>query len=211
MASIEYSTIIDISLPLNGSTIAYPGNPTITINTVESTSGTSYHSHLTMSSHSGTHIDAPRHVFEQGKTIDALPLAAFIGPCRVIDATKETETVSLAFIQAQQIQPNERILLKTENSEHGFYEWRDDYIFLSSEAASYLANQGIQLIGIDALSIKQRGSQDHIPHTAFLQKNIPILEGINLQSVEAGEYLLITQPLAFTDIDGSPVRALLLQ
>ena len=101
--------------------------------------------------------------------------------------------------------------MKTKSSERGYTEFYKDYVYLSSDAAQYLADKNIKLIGIDYFSVKQKGSLDNTPHTAFLEKNIPILESINLASVEAGEYFLMAAPLALQSVDGSPVRALLLK
>jgi arylformamidase len=108
------------------------------------------------------------------------------------------------------VQAGERLLFKTNNSIRGFNEFYDDYVFLESEAAQHLGAIRAALVGIDALSVKQRGSPDNTAHTALLEKSIPIIEGLNLVDVDAGEYTLCAFPLAFKDIDGSPARAVLL-
>ena len=101
-------------------------------------------------------------------------------------------------------------MLKTKNSSRGFDVFYDDYVFLSPEGADYLADMGVALVGIDSLSIKQRGSPDNTPHTLLLSNSIPIIEGLVLSSVEASEYTLCAFPLAFVGIDGSPIRAVLI-
>jgi arylformamidase len=144
--------------------------------------------------------------------LDSIPFETFIGPCRVLDfSNEEGKAVTKKFLETKYIKKGERILFKTKNSLRGFETFYDDYIFLSGDAAEYLASLEVLLVGIDSLSVKERGSKDNRPHTALLSKNIPILEGVNLKDVEEGEYELICPPLKFLDIDGSPTRAVLLQ
>lgn len=208
---MKFTKVIDISLPLSATTITYPGNPQVEIETLKSASGSSVISKLSLGSHTGTHIDAPKHVFKTGKTLDELPLTTFVGPCRVIDATEEKAAVSLNFVKLNNVKKDERILFKTTNSNRGYKIFYDDYVYLSGDAAKYLAEKKVILVGIDYLSVKQRGSRDNSPHTHLLSKDIPILEGIDLSKVEAKEYFLVVLPLKFTDLDGVPARAILLE
>lgn len=206
---MQYSQIIDISLPLSESTIIYPGNPKIEIEEIKSESSKSIISKITTGSHNGTHIDAPRHGIENGKSITDLSLDIFLGPCRVIDCSKDQGSVSRATLESKNIQKGERILLKTANSNRGYEEFYPDFVFLSPEGAQYLSEVEIMLVGIDYLSIKQKGSQDNRPHTVLLEKNIPIIEGIDLSQVEAGEYTLVAFPLKYMGLDGAPARVVL--
>lgn len=200
--------IFDISLPLNSKTIIYPGNTNLEINSLRSPSG-NFLSEITLGSHTGTHIDAPSHSIEGASSIDQVDLETFVGTCRVLDLSNVKESISVADLEVKNIQAGERILLKTNNSTRGFDSFYDDYVFLSSDAAVYLAQLEVRLVGIDFLSIKQRGSKDNRPHTELLSKDIPIIEGLNLKDVEEGEYQLVALPLAFSGIDGSPTRAVL--
>lgn len=204
--------IIDISLPITAGMPVYPGMAETQITRVESSSGTSVSSEISLTSHTGTHIDAPNHVSGGGdQAINELALNTFYGPCRVLDATTSEVSIKLEALELHNIQAGERILFKTKNSLRGFDMFYDDYIYLDGDAAEYLAAVGVALVGIDALSIKQRGSSDTRPHTALLSKNIPIIEGLNLTTVEAGKYTLIAFPLALVGIDGSPTRAVLIK
>ena len=209
--NISYQKIIDISLPLNEQTILYPGNPAVSFEHFGSASGSSFNSKISMSSHSGTHMDAPRHAFKDGTGVDQIDLQKVIGPCRVIDFTACKTEITVDDLQAKNIQKEERILFKTTNSFRGFDTFYNDYIYLSGQGAIYLAELGVSLVGIDALSIKKKGLPDNTSHSALLSKNIPILEGINLRDVEPGEYFLLAAPIKFTGLDGSPLRAVLLQ
>ena len=206
-----FSKIIDISLPLHPGTIVYPGNPQIEIEELKSQSSGSVISKITFGSHTATHIDAQKHVVEGGKPVDQIPLETFVGPCRVIDCTQDLESVKRQTLEHQNIQKDDRILLKTTNSQRGFATFYDNYVFVSPEAAKYLAEKEVALVAIDYLSIKQRGSKDNTPHTYLLEKNIPIIEGLDLSKVDPGEYFLVILPLKFVNIDGAPARAVLLK
>lgn len=205
--------IIDISLPLNNDTIVYPGDVPLSVSIHKKMpESSSTASSITFGSHTGTHIDAPAHCIEGALTLDKIPLENFIGPCHVLDFSKdEGEAVTMEMLQSKNIKKGKRILLKTKNSLRGLKEFYDDYIYLDGAAADYLASLDVLLVGIDSLSIKKRSGPDNRPHTALLKKNIPILEGVNLISVSEGDYELICLPLNFTGIDGSPARAVLIE
>lgn len=201
--------IIDISLPLFNNMPVYPGNKITTIRMVQSKSGHSRLSEIGISSHVGTHIDAPSHVFDSKITIEKLPLKRFYGICRVLDFTTYKRYIPRRALEKARIQPKERILIKTKNSLNGFKVFNKSYVYLVPESAKYLSEKKIWLVGIDAPSIKKRGSKDNSAHEFLLSKEIPILEGLNLKAVTAGTYVLISFPLAFKGIDGSPCRAIL--
>ena len=163
-----------------------------------------------MTSHAGTHIDAPSHVLENAASIDELPLDIFYGRCRVLDMTACETAITAADLKPHKIHAGERLLFKTSNSLRGFQRFYDDYVYLDGDAAEYLADCDVLLVGIDALSIKQKGTTDNTAHEALLRESIPIIEGLNLRDVSKGEYTLCAFPLSFSELDGSPTRALLL-
>lgn len=205
--------IIDISLSLDNNTVAYPGNIPLSITTHHAMPKYATQlSSITFGSHTGTHIDFPAHGIQGALSSDQIPLSVFFGVCRVFDFSKSGESaVTKEMLETKKIQKNERVLLKTKNSLRGFKEFYEDYIYLDGDAADYLAELGVLLVGIDSLSIKQRGSNDHRPHTALLAKNIPIVEGLNLEMVKEGGYELVCLPLKFIGIEGSPARAILVE
>ncbi|TSC77466.1 MAG: arylformamidase [Parcubacteria group bacterium Gr01-1014_33] len=207
--------IFDISLSIHKGMITYPGNPVPDIVSFDTKTSqqtkTSYLSKINIGSHTGTHIDAPRHVFENGKGLEAFSLAQCIGPCRVLDFSGVKEAIFVKDLQKEKIKKGERILVKTSNSKRGFTKFYDDFVYLDGDAAEFLAAKGIILFGIDALSIKKRGGTDHRPHTALLRKNIAILEGLDLSKVRPGKYFLIALPLRFKNLDGAPARVVLLK
>lgn len=201
------SHFIDISIPLFPGSITYPNNPPVKFESLPTQSNVI--TKITFGSHSGTHIDAPSHAIRGGKTIDEFPIETFNGVARVIDCSDSVESIKVADLQSKNIQKGERILLKTSNSSRGFKEFFPDFVFLSPEAAEYLASKELLVVGIDSLSIKQKGNPDNRAHTALLEKSIPILEGLDLSQAQDAEYILTCFPLKFIGIDGSPVRAVL--
>jgi arylformamidase len=202
--------LIDISLPLYDGMPIYPGTAVTKIRQVKSGSGTSVLSELQMTSHAGTHVDAPVHGIPGGETLNQLDLEVFYGPARVLDLSSVKDSVEVGHLQAKAVMQGERILIKTMNSSRDFKAFRDDYVYLSASAAEYLAQIGVMLVGIDALSIKKRGDKDNSSHTSLMSRQIPILEGINLKDVQEGEYTLSAFPIAL-QYDGAPARAVLIK
>lgn len=201
--------ILDISIPLNENTVTYPGNPKVSI--TEQKGQTSVHSKILLGSHTGTHIDAPKHVFPGSGGVDSIPLESLVGKCRVVDFTHAEQSINVDDIERANIKKGERILAKTKNSDRGFDTFYDDYVYLDGDAAELLVEKDIALFGIDYFSIKKRGGPDNRPHTELLKNNIVIFEGLDLSRVEEGRYFFIGLPLKFIGIDGSPARAILLQ
>ena len=202
--------ILDISLPIQQGMPVYPGTGEVKVEQIKSQTGTSVLSHLEMSSHTGTHVDAPAHTVPGADTLDKVDLETFYGPARVLDMSDSKQAVTTDDLQAKGVIAGERILLKTNNSGRGFKQWYDDYVYLAPDAAEYLAQLGVRLVGIDSLGIKKRGEPDNTSHTALQSRQIPILEGLNLKDVEEGEYTLAAFPIAL-QFDGAPTRAVLIK
>jgi len=204
--------IIDITHYIKDAMPVYPGNAPVSIKPfAEISNGASSNlSEVSFGTHTGTHVDAPLHVFEGKEKLEDMPLEAFVGVCRVIDASHRGPGDLIELEDVADAQEGERILVKTSNSERGINEFYEDFVALSGDAADFLRDTNIALFGIDYLSIKQRGSSDNRAHTSLLEKNIPIVEGLNLKNVAAGEYELVCLPLKLKDVEGGPVRAILI-
>ncbi len=200
-------SIIDVSLPIYEGMISYPNNPPFKVKPLKTK--TTFISELNMSSHTGTHIDVPRHVFEDGIGVDKINLDQLIGPCRVLDMTHCEISIQTGDLVKENIQEGERILVKTKNSLRGFKEFFPDYVYLDGDAAEFLARKKISIFGIDSLSIKQTGSDDTRPHTELLKNNIIIIEGLDLSDVIPEEYNLFCLPLNLVGLDGTPARVIL--
>jgi arylformamidase len=205
--------IIDVSIPLDGRTPTYPGDPPFRKAPAKSRAqgDAAEVSRLTLGSHAGTHVDVPHHFIEGGADLSAVGLEAFVGPCRVVEATGRRR-LEAADVEAAAPTSAERILFKTDNSAlWGREGFARDYAYLSGEAAGALAASGVSLVGWDYLSVEEFGAAGAPAHEALLGAGVMILEGLNLSGVRAGEYFLAALPLALAGGDGSPVRAVLVE
>lgn len=205
---------IDISIPLRNAMVHWPTDgPTLIRRILDVDKGDKVTmSEMTLISHTGTHMDAPLHFIYRGKTIDEMPLDTAIGLARVIEI-KDTESVKTEELASFNIQRGERILLKTLNSERVYRtdEFVDDYVYISTEAARFLAEKDIRVIGLDYISIGSYKLESNVKetHEAFLSRGIWIIEGLNLSGVKAGNYELICLPIKLEKGDAGLARAIL--
>ena len=163
---------------------------------------------VNMSVHSGTHIDAPFHFVEQGTTIDQLPLERFIGPALVY-AVEAERYITKEHVAGIRLEGATRVLFKTRNS--GLLHQREydpDFAAFSVEAAQSLVEQGVELVGLDYLSVAHADEQVPV-HRAFLDHGVVLLEGIDLSEVAPGRYELMCLPIPLRGSDGAPCRAVL--
>ena len=205
--------IFDISVPIVNGGLVYPGNPAIRIEPGSEVSkgASSNLSRVTFGSHTGTHVDAPKHFFDAGGTVDRLPLTALIGPAVVLAFADDVMSVTAAHLQQHSLEGVERVLLRTRNS--GFIterEFRQDYTFVAPDAAEHLVSLGITLVGVDYLSIEQFHSGHHRTHRTLLERGIVIVEGLDLSEIAPGRYEFLCLPLRLEGLDGAPARAVLM-
>lgn len=165
-------------------------------------------SRIRMNLHTGTHIDAPFHMMEDGWTSEKLPLEKFITPCRVLDLTSLQDGITREDLAGYDIKPGEFLLFKTRNSYDEVF--RDDFVYIKADAAGYLRDMGIKGVGIDALGV-ERDQPGHETHLALLGNGIMVLEGLALKDVAEGRYVLIALPLLIPGADGAPARAVLVE
>jgi len=172
-------------------------------------------SFLTLSSHAGTHLDAPSHIIASGKTVNTYALQRFILPARVVLAEEDERGCILASsLAGSSLNPGEAVLFKTRNSSCRLMHsplFSEVYAFLSPEAACLCAAMGASLVGIDYLSVDLYGDNSAPVHRYLLEKDILILEGIDLESVDPGGYYLLCLPLKAEGSEAAPVRAVLLR
>ena len=187
----------------------YPDNPPFQIKPYAYK--TSVMAEISMGNHTGTHMDAPRHALEKGKTVEHVKLEPMIGLCRVLDMTHVKKGITVSDLKKAHIRKGERILVKTANSKRGTTKFFSGFVYLESAAAEFLAEKDIVLFGTDYLSVKQKGSADNTAHTALLKKSIVIFEGLNFAKVSPGTYFFIGLPLKVTALDGAPARAVLIK
>jgi arylformamidase len=207
------SRIYDISVPIRSGGIVYPGNPEIDITlqqAVAKGAGANV-SAIRFGSHTGTHADASRHFFDDGQPVDQIPLDRLIGPALLVSFPDDVRAVGAAELKAHDLRGRKRILLRTRNSALlSQKQFAPDYTYLAPDGAEYLVDKGIELVGIDYLSIEQFHSGHHRTHRTLLAKSVVILEGLDLSVPPPGEYQLICLPLRIEGGDGAPARAVLI-
>jgi len=197
--------IIDVTLPLSESTIAFPGDPYPRF--TQTDTGRYLISDISLTTHSGTHIDAPAHYLKAGDTIDTIPLDHLIGTCRVLDVRSAGSTIDAGNI-AKKIDNVERLLLKTTYS--GSDEFIEDYPCLTPRAAKLLTRKGVKCIGIDSPSIESYHC-DGTVHRELLSNGCIIIEFLDLTGVAEGDYDMAALPLRLAGLDGSPARVILIK
>ena len=205
-------SIYDISLPIANGGVVYPGNPEILIESQQAIAkgeGSNV-SALSFGSHTGTHVDAPKHFFDSGAGVDALSLDVLMGPAVLICVDDDVRAVGAEQLQEHELSGHTRVLIKTRNSSF----IRDsvfvkDYAFLAPDGAEYLASLGVKLVGVDYFSVEQFHSGHHRTHRILLERGIIIVEGLDLSGPPLGPYELRVLPLRLAGLDGAPARAVL--
>jgi arylformamidase len=201
---------IDISTPLRSGITVWPGDPAPRVEQrMFLEKGDPFNlTHLDMSVHTGTHMDAPRHFIASGAGMDALHFDAVVGPARVIECR---DPVAVQPAELGALERGERILLKTRNSARlataaGFLR---DFVYISREAARRIAAAGVRAIGIDYLSVGGFEVDAAETHLELLGAGVWIIEGLDLSRVHPGKHELICLPLSIPGSDGAPARAIL--
>jgi len=165
-----------------------------------------------LGAHSGTHVDAPMHFVADGAPIDKVPLERLIGPARVIEIADDVQAITAAELGKHDWRGAPRILFRTRSSIHGWMMsplFHRDFAYIAPDAAQLLADANVQLVGIDYLSAEQFGASAPRAHQILLGKGIPIVEGLLLTAVRAGDYDLIVLPMKVGGHEGAPARAVL--
>jgi len=208
---------IDLAYPLDPTTPVFPNYPPVVLEVLESTRyrrtdgrRALNSSRITVGIHTGTHMDAPFHFFEDGVTIDQVPLDVCVGHAVMINLRN---ALAHGMIDVQHLKPQEakirelgRIVVDTGWSEH----WgKPDYFYahpmFTPEAAQYLVESGVRMVAVDMPSVDRAPFPVHI---AFLGKGVIIVENLtNLSSIKSEVFQFAALPLKFTGRDGSPVRA----
>ncbi|MFC3884157.1 arylformamidase [Bacillus songklensis] len=200
---------IDISQRLDEKVAVWPGDTPFSyhINWSKEDSGSVNVGQITMSIHTGTHIDAPFHFDDEGKRVIDLDINLYIGPARVIHLSNKTK-IGADELQSVNLEAVTRLLIYTG-------AWQNRSVFpetiphIEPELASYLSQRGIRLIGLDLPSVDPLDSKELSAHHELARHGVHILEGIVLDDVAPGDYDLSALPLPLAQADGSPVRAVL--
>ena len=203
--------LLDVSVPLVPATPTYPGNPPFELQPVKriAEGGSSNVSRVVMGTHTGTHVDAPRHFFDEAAGVDLVPLDLLMGRARVVEVTRRGG-IGEEDLAAAGLREDLRVLLKTSNSAlwntPGFHQ---DYTYLTEAGAQYLVDQGVKVIGVDYLSVEQFKKAGAPAHHILLSQGVVVIEGLNLAEADPGMYELYCLPLRIAGADGAPARVVL--
>jgi arylformamidase len=209
----QTSRFIDITQPFSSSLPVWPGDTPVVTHRAY---GVSTVSELRMSSHVGTHVDAPAHFLRGAGTVDTMSLDVLIGPAWLI-SLPDVSVITAAHLEAAGIPRGaERALIATRNSalwqeRHAAKQLGFDpgFVSLDPSAADWLVARGVRLLGIDAPSVDPFGAEGFPVHHILLGAKVAIIENLALAGVAPGLYGLICLPLLYQDGDGAPARVLL--
>jgi arylformamidase len=208
--------IFDISLTISPSMPVWRGDPSIELEQIESMDQGAHAnvSHLSAGVHIGTHVDAPHHFMNDGRTIEQLRLDVLTGPCYVVQLPDGVEAITAEALGGMSLPADvKRILFGTSNSRfwsRGETEFQEDFVAVSEDGAQWLVDQGLQLVGVDYLSVAPY--RDSVPtHRVLLQAGVIVVEGLDLSAVPRGFYDLYCLPLKLLGAEGAPARAILIQ
>ncbi len=203
--------LIDVSVPLDQSLASYPNNLPFSLEAIKriGRGDSSNVSALHMSAHTGTHVDAPRHFYDEGTGTEALALEMLIGRTRVIEL-RPRGGVTAEDLAGVDLSEDVRVLIKTPNSKlWGDPEFHKDYVGVTESGAKYLVEHGIKVLGVDYLSVEVFKTPGAPAHHVLLGGGVIVIEGLNLLDVEPGVYDMICLPLKVVGSDGAPARVVL--
>jgi arylformamidase len=205
--------LVDVSVPIRDAMTVYRGNPPVRIRPAMTLQRDGVNlSELCLGSHTGTHVDAPSHFVRGGAGVDRLNLDRFIGPAWVADLRRVKGGISADHLATARIPRGiRRVLLRTGNSRwwHPARPFRTDFVYLATDGAAWMVDRGVELVGIDYLSIEGYGVPGAPTHKRLLGAGIPILEGLDLFNVRPGRWQMAALPLRIVNGDAGLTRAVL--
>jgi arylformamidase len=215
------ATLYDISVPISNQLVSWPGDPGIQLErTLDVANGDpATVSLMRLGSHTGTHVDALSHFNAAGKTLDAMDLSRYVGRALVVEI-EDPEKITLGELQRNpsflDLRKAERVLFKTVNSRSRWFHepFKEHFCHLNPHAADFLVELGIQLVGIDYLSVDAFHAQtlygEEAPvHHRLMNAGVYIVEGLYLDGIKPGWYEFTCLPMPLANGDGAPARAIL--
>jgi arylformamidase len=203
--------LIDVSVPLDARLPTYPNNTPFTLEPVKriARGDTSNVSTLHMSAHAGTHVDAPRHYFDERPGTESLPLELLMGRTRVIEIDSRTG-VAADDLRAFDLSDDIRVLIKTHNSQlWGSPAFHADYVGVTESGAKHLVERGVKVVGVDYLTVEVFKNPGAPAHHVLLGAGTIVIEGLDLRDVDPGVYEMFCLPLRVVGSDGAPARVVL--
>lgn len=165
-------------------------------------------SRIDMDLHTGTHVDSPLHMINDGETMETIAIEDLVGRIKLFDLTHVEDRITKKNVETLSIEKGDFILFKTKNSLEDAFNF--EFIFVSEDAAHYLAEIGVKGIGIDGLGI-ERSQPGHPTHRTLFSNKVIIMEGLRLKEVPEGEYFMVAAPLKIQGTDAAPARVLLFE
>jgi arylformamidase len=202
--------IYDISMTIQPSMQVYKNKEEkrpVFRNTSNFVTGKAYETQIALDAHTGTHIDAPLHMIENGATMDSIDLESLIGPARVLDLSHVVDGITKTDLEPFAIQAGEWLLFKTRNSASEEFDF--EFIYLKEDGAHYLQGLKIKGVGTDGLGI-ERAQPNYGTHRTLLGAGIHVVEGLRLKDVSGGNYFMVIAPLKIAGIEAAPARAFLI-
>ncbi len=209
--------IYDVSVSIDPQMVVWPGDPEPVVRLLRDRGQGSAATvrQISLSTHAGTHVDAPEHFISGGRSVDQIALERMVGECQVLEVSTQESIIGPEDLQSAW--PSgaggpSRVLLRTRNSQQRLLEARGfhpDFQALSGPAAAWLVDRGVITVGIDYYSIEPFRTPGHPVHMALLSQDILVIEGVNLADIFPGRYRLLCLPLRIAGSDGAPARVLL--
>lgn len=205
--------LYDVTLPLRPSMATFNDNepgPTLDYRRLISRGEPYNISSLHLGSHTGTHVDAPHHFIDGAPTVEQMPLEALVGPAHVIEHAEDRHITAGDLDRAGLPAVARRVLFKTPNAR--FLDdgrFHADFVAITPDAARWLVDRGVVLVGIDYMSIEPYDTTDYAVHITLLEKGVVIIEGLDLRAVGPGLYTIACAPLPVAGAEGAPARVFL--
>ncbi|UED67161.1 MULTISPECIES: cyclase family protein [Brevibacillus] len=200
--------MFDVTAPIFEGMTVYKNKPEKQPKIQTVTNGYVTESRIDMDVHSGTHVDAPLHMVNDGETFESISLEKLVGNCRVLDLTHVEDKIGRAELEKFDIAPGEFLLFQTKNSQDDAFSF--EFVYLAHDGAAYLAEKGVRGIGTDALGI-ERSQEGHPTHKTLFAAGIVVIEGLRLRDVPPGLYFMVAAPLKLVGTDAAPARVLLFE
>jgi len=204
----------DLTLTISPDIPVWPGDPSVDLQRVSKLEdgANANVSHITMGVHTGTHVDAPFHFFENGQTVEDMPLSTLMGRAYVVHLKDSIELITAEVLDDADIPPRtKRVLLRTSNSGYwakGNLPFQENFVAIDEGGADYMVKRGVKLVGVDYLSVAP--FKNSAPtHKILLGAGVVVVEGLNLSMVSQGRYNFYCLPLKLAGSDGAPARAIL--
>jgi len=198
---------VDVSIPLGPGLTTWPGDPPFAMHALSRIAeGAACNvSALSLTTHTGTHVDAPWHFEADGPSLDRIDSGVFFGRARLIDLPS-VEAIHAEHLGEGCLPP--RVLFKTRNSDTPMdTAFSADYVAVEEDAARRLVDDGVRLVGIDGLSVAPFGRQDQATHHILLGAGCLLVEGLRLKGLPGGTHEFVVLPLSIVGADGAPCRA----